>query len=77
MQSRHSKNNEDTSGECMGLRGTSACNAVPVSEMKPYLRDHPVSRIANGLSENLKNVQKHRLLMHEEIRDILKRQGNY
>jgi hypothetical protein len=41
--------------------------------MKRYLRIHPVSRIANGLSDNLKNIQKHRSLIQEEINDILGR----
>ena len=73
MQSKTLKNNTESSGECMGLRGTSACNVVLALEMNPYLRVHPVSRVASGLSENLRNIQKHRSLIKEEINDILEK----
>jgi hypothetical protein len=73
MQSKTSKNNSDSSGGCMGLQELSACDTAPASEMDPYLRVHPVSRIVSGLSENLRNVQKHRSLIKEEINDVLEK----
>jgi len=73
MQSKTSKNNAEVSGECMGLQNEFACETSTASELKPYRRVHPIPRITNGLSENLKNVQKHRLLMQEEIKNVLKK----
>jgi hypothetical protein len=73
MQSRPSKNNAEASGECMTFQAISACNAVSALELKPYLRINPVLEIANGLRENLRNIQKHRSLIKEEINDILEK----
>ena len=59
MQSKTSRNNKE---ECLELQGGTACQGK-----------YPVPRIANGICENLRNVRKHRLLMQEEITQVLGR----
>jgi len=59
MQSKTSRNNKE---EFTELQGGTACQGK-----------YPVTRIANGLCENLRNVRKHRLLMQEEINQVLGR----
>jgi hypothetical protein len=73
MQSKTSKNSTEASIELMGLQNDSASATGTASELTQCLRGYPVSRIARGLRENLKNVQKHRLLMQEEINDALRK----
>jgi hypothetical protein len=41
--------------------------------MKSHLGVPPVSRIVNGLSKNLRNVQEHRLLIQKDINDVLEK----
>jgi hypothetical protein len=72
MQSKTSKNNTETPVACLGLQDTGACYTATVPQTPPRPEVHPVSQIARGLCENLRNVQKHRLLMQEEIKNVLK-----
>jgi len=73
MRSKTLKNDAEASGDGMGIQDKSSHDTAAGSKMKLYQSVYPVSRIANGLSENLKNVQKHRLLMQEEINHVLGR----
>jgi len=66
------KNNMASSEERIGLQ-YKAPYLVTGNEMMPYSGAYAVSRIANGLSENLRNVQKHRLLIQQEINDLLEK----
>jgi hypothetical protein len=52
-------------------------DTVASNELEPSLQVYAVSHIVNGFCESLKNVHNYRLSMHEEIKDILKRQGTY
>jgi len=55
----------------MGFQETPACETAPASGIKPYTRVTPLYSITNGLCENLRNVQRYRLQMHEEINHAL------
>ena len=59
MRSKTSRNNKE---ECLELQSGTARQGK-----------YPVPRIANGICENLRNVRKHRLLMQEEINQVLGR----
>ncbi len=57
----------------MGIQDKSSHDTAAGSKMKLYQSVYPVSRIANGLCENIRNIRKHRLLMQEEINHVLGR----
>ena len=63
--------------EHMGLRDQITADATTGNSMKSHMEVQTVTDIAKGLRESLKNVQEYRLLMHEEIKNILKRQRSY
>lgn len=59
--------------EQIGLQEQITADATTGNSMKSHMEVQTVTDIAKGLTESLKNVQKYRLFMHEEIKDILKR----
>ena len=59
--------------EHIGLQEQITADATTGNSMKSHMEVQTVTDIAKGLRESLKNVQKYRLFMHEEIKDILKR----
>ncbi|MCJ7484512.1 MAG: hypothetical protein MUO31_16300 [Thermodesulfovibrionales bacterium] len=67
----------EASEEHMGLQYKAPCGSVTGNEMKSHMEVQTVTDIAKGLRESLKHVQEYRLFMHEEIKDILKRQRTY
>jgi len=58
----------------MDLQRKALCKSFTGTELNPNSEAHAVSDIVTGLCENLKNIHNYRLFMHEEIKDILKRQ---
>jgi hypothetical protein len=62
--------------EHIGLQDLITADATTGNSMKSHMEVQTVTDIA-GLRESLKHVHNHRLFMHEEIKDILKRQRTY
>jgi len=62
--------------EHVGLQDLITADATTGKSMKSHMEVQTVTDIA-GLCESIKNVHNHRLFMHEEIKDILKRQRTY
>jgi hypothetical protein len=77
MQSKTSKNNMEAPVERIELQDQFLPDAAAVSSKNPHREVLSVADIAKGLRESLKNVHNYRLSMHDEIKDILKRQGTY
>ncbi len=76
MQLKTLKNDMEASEERIGLQ-YKAPYFITGNQMKPYPKAHAVCDIVSGLCESLKNIHNYRLFMHEEIKDILKRQRTY
>lgn len=64
----------ETPLEHIGSQDQFPADATTVNRMKPHRDVQTVTEIAKGFRESLKNVQNYRLSMHEEIKDILKKQ---
>jgi hypothetical protein len=69
MRSEILKNSTEASPEHKGLQFRYPWAFARGPEIRQ--KANAVSDIVNGLCESLKNVQKYRLLMHEEIKNIL------
>jgi len=63
--------------EHIGLQYQITADTTTGNSMKSHMEVQTVTEIAKGLRESLKNIQQYRLFMHEEIKDILKRQRTY
>lgn len=74
MQSQPSKNNMQAFEEYIGVHYKGPSDSGSDIEMKLHPEVHAVIDIVSGLCASLKKVQNYRLFMHEEIKDILKRQ---
>jgi hypothetical protein len=64
----------EASEEHMGLQYKAPYDSLIGNQMKPHPEVHAVCDIVSGLCESLKNIHNYRQFMHEEIKDILKRQ---
>jgi hypothetical protein len=69
MRSKTLKNSTEASLEHTGFQFRYPWASATGPEIRQQA--NAVSDIVSGLCESLKNVQKHRLLMHEEIKNIL------
>ena len=73
MQLKTLKNNTEASEKHMSSQYKTSYRTIESHSPKSYPEVHAVSDIVSGRCESLKNVQKYRLLMHQEIKDILKK----
>ena len=60
--------------EHIGLQEQITADATTGNSMKSHMEVQTVTDIAKGLRESLKNIHDYRQFIHEEIKDILKRQ---
>jgi hypothetical protein len=63
--------------EGIGLQDQITPDAGIGNGMKQHREGQTITNITKGLRESLKNVQEYRLLMHEEIEDILKNRSGH
>jgi hypothetical protein len=63
--------------EGIGLQDQITLDAATGNGMKQHREGQTITNITKGLRESLKNVQEYRLLMHEEIEDILKNRSGH